>query len=183
MRSRSASTLRALTLGCGLTVVVALTGACRKHDNSDVTAQASRDLRLAQEEANTHGKELAANQADMDQSKRDLVAQHQKVADTAEALVKQQVAVGSAQLTLANARQAYATAMTDRLARLDADLAELAGKAKDAKAKDTLAGLRARRDAVVSTWKAATATVDANWETYTRDLDSTLTTIEHDVHN
>ena len=182
MRHRTASVLLTVTFALGLAPLAALTGGCRKHDNSDVTAQASRDLRLAQEEASAHGKELVANQADMDQSTRDLVAQNKKVAETAAALAKQQVAVGSAQLTLANARLAYTTAMTDRLARLDADLAELAGKATDAKAKDALAGLRARRDAVVSTWKAATATVDANWETYTRDLDSTLTAIEHDLH-
>ena len=178
MRHRYAFAVLALTFGLSLA-----TGACRKHDNSDVTAQASKDLRLAQEEASQHGKALVANQADMDQSARDLIAQNQKVADNAQALAKQQVAVGSAQLTLAHARLAYTTAMTDRLARLDADLTALAGKATDAKAKDALAGLRARRDAIVSTWKAATATVDANWETYTRDIDSTLTAIEHDLRD
>lgn len=165
---------------CWLAVVLLLAaGSCGKEDSSAETDKAGRDLREAHDKVSENSQALAKNQDDIEQKKRDILNDQQALADKQKLLEKQQVELGSSQGHLQEARVAYAAAVKERLAKLDASLATLATKT-DARSKDAATGLRARRDELAAKLEAMAATPDASWNQYTKDIDVTFEAIERD---
>ena len=158
-----------------------LAAGCGKHDDSAETDKTGAELRKAQDEVATHSKDLAKNQRDIEQQKRDVAREQQELADKQKLLEQQQQQLGSAQGTLVQARAAYAAAVKARLAKLDAAIAERATKT-DAKSKDAVAGLGARRDLLAKKVDGMPAVLDADWTAYTKDVDVTFDAIESDLH-
>jgi chromosome segregation ATPase len=169
----------AIVRSSSLSLLVA--ASCGKHDNSADTDKASEALRQAQTEVAQHSNDLAKNQGDIEQNKRSLVREQQDLADKQTLLEQQRRQLGSAQSTLVQARIAYAAAVQERLAKLDASVATLATKS-DAKSTDAAAGLRARRDQLSTKIGAMPNTADADWNQYTKDVDVTFDAIESDLH-
>jgi chromosome segregation ATPase len=153
---------------------------CHKKDNSVDTDHAADDLTEAQGAAADQRKGVASNEADIEREKREVVASQQALADKQALLAQQRQALGSAQATLELARTAYAAAVAERFAKLDADLATLS-KRTDAASTDARAGLRARRDQLATKLASLSTTADPVWATYTKDVDTTFDAIEHDL--
>ena len=168
-RSLSRSLVLLLVLGCG------------RHDEGADTDKTGADLRKAKTEVAEHSKDVAKNQDDIEQQKRTLALGQQELADKQKLLEQQRQQLGSAQGTLVQARAAYAAAVRERFAKLDASLATLATRT-DAKSKDVAAGGRARRDQLAKKIDAMPGTADADWNQYTKDVDVTFDAIEGDVH-
>jgi DNA repair exonuclease SbcCD ATPase subunit len=171
-----------------LVCAVLLVAACGKEDNSADTDRAGQELRKAQQDLSLHGKSLADNQEAIEQKKRDLAREQQQIlreqqdlADKQKLLEQQRLRLGAAQENLGKARAAYAAAIKERFAKLDAALATL-GTRTDARSRDAVTGLRARRDQLSAKLATLTQTVDANWNEYTSDVDTTFDAIEQDLH-
>jgi chromosome segregation ATPase len=164
-----------------LSVLLLVAASCGTRDNSADTDKTSEDLRKAQAEVTANSKDLAKNQDDIEQKKRALVREQQDLADKQKLLEQQRGQLGSAQGTLVQARAAYAAAVKERFAKLDASVAVLATKT-DAKSKDAVVGLRARRDQLSAKIDAMPSTADADWTQYTKDIDVTFDAIESDLH-
>jgi chromosome segregation ATPase len=164
-----------------LALSLLVAASCAKHDNAADTDKTSEELRQAQTEVTQHSNDLAKNQDDIEQKKRALVREQQDLADKQKLLEQQRQQLGSAQGTLVQARAAYAAAVKERLAKLDASVATLATKT-DAKSKDAAAGIRARRDQLTAKIGAMPSTGDADWNQYTKDVDVTFDAIESDLH-
>jgi chromosome segregation ATPase len=162
-----------------LSLVVA--ASCGKHDNSADTDKTSEELRHAQTAVAQHSNDVAKNQDDIEQKQRALLREQQDLADKQKLLDEQRRQLGSAEGTLVDARAAYAAAVKERLAKLDASVATLATKT-DAKSKDASAGALARRDQLAVKIAAMPNTADADWNHYTKDLDVTFDAIESDLH-
>ena len=154
---------------------------CNKRDDSAQTDKTSEDLRKAQTQVAEQSKGVAKNQDEIEQKKRELVREQQELTDKQALLEHQRQELGSAQGTLVQARAAYGAAVKERFAKLDAAVASLATKT-DAKSKDTVAGLRARRDQLSAKIDVMASTKDADWNQYTKDVDVTFDAIETDVH-
>lgn len=170
--------LRGSWFVAGLLVVAG----CSKHDESAETDKAGEKLRAAQSEVTTHSTNVANNARDIEQRKRDLAREQQELTDKQKLLEQQQSALGSAKGSLQEARAAYAAAITERLAKLDALRATLAMRT-DAKSTDASTGLRARRDQLATKLAGMTGTADVGWEAYTKDVDVTFDAIERDLHD
>ncbi|HEY4056238.1 MAG TPA: hypothetical protein VGM39_06495 [Kofleriaceae bacterium] len=153
---------------------------CGNRDDS-ATDKTSEDLRKAHEQVVESSKQLAKNQDEIEQKKRDLLREQQELADKQKLIEQQQQQLGSAQTTLAQARVAYAAAVKERYAKLDALVSSL-GTKTDAKSKDAVIGLRARQTQLSAKIDAMPATPDADWTKYTKDLDVTFDAIEDDTH-
>jgi chromosome segregation ATPase len=164
---------------CSLAVAVLLAAGSCKKDSSAETDKAGQDLREAHDKVSENSQALARNQDDIEQKKRDILNDQQALADKQKLLEKQQAELGSAQGHLQETRVAYAAAVKERLAKLDASLAALATKT-DARSKDAATGLRARRDQLAAKLDAMAATPDADWNQYTKDIDVTFEAIERD---
>ncbi len=161
-------------------LVLFVVASCGNRDNA-ATDKTSKDLRKAHEQVVENSKQLAKNQEEIDQKKRDLLREQQEIADKQKLLVQQQQQLGSAQTTLAQARVAYAAAVKERYAKLDALVSSL-GTKTDAKSKDTVIGLRARQAQLSAKIDTMPATPDADWNKYTKDVDVTFDAIEDDTH-
>jgi chromosome segregation ATPase len=165
---------------CLLIAVALIATSCGKKDNSADTDQASQALRKAQADVSKGSNELVKNQDEIEQQKRDLVREQQQLADKQQLAERQRQDLGSAQGTLQEARLAYAAAVKARFAKLDASLATLATKT-DAKSKDAVTGLRARRDQLLVKLDAMAGASDPTWNEYTKDVDTTFDAIETDL--
>jgi chromosome segregation ATPase len=161
-------------------LAVAVTASCSSKDNSAVTDQASKDLGEAQSEVKAKDRDVTTTGDDIERRKRELVAQQQQLADQEQALENERRQLGSARGTLTDARTAYAAAVKERLAKLEAGLASLATRT-DAAAKDASAGLAARRDLLATKLAQMPAGTDASWGAYTKDVDTTFDAIERDL--
>jgi chromosome segregation ATPase len=161
-------------------LVGAMAAGCARNDNSADTDQASKDLRNAQSTLSAKHDDVTATGNDIERRKRDLVAQQQQLVDKEKALDDRERQLGSAEATLTDARTAYAAAVKERFAKLDADLAGLATRA-DAAAKDASTGLAARRDALAAKLARMPGGADATWTAYTNDVDTTFDAIERDL--
>ncbi len=175
------------TSRCWLVSAVLLVAGCGVEDNSAATDKASEELRRAQTALSEHSKELTDNQEAIEQKKRDLAREQQELlrdeqdlADKQKLLEQQRQQLGAAQQNLSQARAAYAAAVKERFAKLDATLATLATRT-DARSRDAVTGLRARRDQLATKLATLTDTLDANWNDYTSDVDTTFDAIEHDL--
>lgn len=168
------------TFTCSLFAVLVLTASCGKNDNSADTDRASEDLRNARAQLSENTKDLTANQQAIETTKAELATEQKALADKQKLLELQQQQLGHAQADLQQAHATYAAAVTQRLAKLDASLASL-GSATDAKARDALVGLRARRDQLAAKLAAMPVATDPSWVAFTRDTDTTFDAIEHDV--
>jgi chromosome segregation ATPase len=164
---------------CSLAVAVLFAAGSCKEDKAAETDRAGQELREAHDKVSENSQALARNQADIEQKKRDILSDQQALADKQKLLEKQQMELGSAQGQLQEARVAYAAAVKERLAKLDASLATLATKT-DARSKDAATGLRARRDQLAAKLEAMAATPDASWNQYTKDVDVMFEAIERD---
>lgn len=155
-------------------------GCGKKDDHSAATDQAGQELREAQTEVIDHRSDIAKTQEDIEQGKRDLLLEQQTLADKQKLLEKQRQDLGAASGTLQEARAAYAAAVRERLAKVDASLATLATRS-DARAKDAFTGIRARREQLSAKVDAMADTEDAKWKQYTEDVDVTFDAIERDL--
>lgn len=163
-------------------ILFVFAAACSKKDNSDVTDKAAKDLREAQTALTEKSKEVVETGDDIERRKRDLLREQQELADKEAALAAKAQQLGSAQGTLAQAGTAYRSAVTERLAKLDAALATLETKV-DAASKDAAAGLRARRDLLAAKLAAMPEAADSGWLAYTKDVDTTFDAIERDLRD
>ncbi len=154
---------------------------CGKSDNSAATDKASDDLRKAQGAASEQRTGVIANEAEIERTKREVASAQQALADQQALLTRQRQELGSAQAGVEQARNAYAAAVAERFAKLDASLASLATKT-DAAAKDAQVGLRARRDQLAAKLAALRTTTDPGWTEYTKDVDTTFDAIERDLN-
>jgi hypothetical protein len=168
----------------GLAIIGALLAltSCRSHDNSSDTDRSRSVLTSAQSAVAKNSKDVAVRETDIEREKRELVQRQQKLGDDEKALVAQREHLGSARDTLVQARASYATAVTARLAKLDARLATLATRT-DAASKDAVVGLRARRDQLATKTGTMPVTTDQDWTAYTKDVDTTFDAIERDLHS
>jgi hypothetical protein len=153
---------------------------CGKDDNSAGTDQAGQNLREAQSKVSDNSQALAKNQDDIEQKKRDILADQQTLADKQKLLEEQRRQLGSSQGNLQKARVAYAAAVKERFAKLESSLATLATRT-DAKSRDAATGLRARRDQLAAKLDSMAGTPDSRWDTYTKDVDVMFDAIEHDL--
>jgi len=164
-----------------LALVALLATSCsRKDNNSSDTDQASKDLRSAQTAVTEKSKDLTATEDDVQKKKHDLLDQQAALAAQEKALASEKAQLGSARSGLDEARTAYAKAVTERFAKLDASIATLATQT-DAASVDALAGIRARRDLLSARLAAIPVTSESGWTLFTRDIDTTFDAIEHDV--
>lgn len=158
----------------------AVLAGCSHKDNSADTDQASKDVREAQSILSAKHDDVAATGNEIERRKRDLISEQQQLADREASLHEGERQLGSAQATLTQARTAYAAAVKDRFAKLDAGLAGLATRT-DAAAKDASVGLAARRDALAAKLAGMPDGADASWAAYTKDVDTTFDAIERDL--
>lgn len=163
-----------------LCALVLAGASCNKRNNSEDTDRAAEDLTKAQGAAASQREGVVSNEAAIERDKRDVVTAQQELADKQALLTQQRAALGSAQTGLDEARTAYGAAVTERFAKLDANLATLA-KRTDAASLDARAGLRARRDQLATKLASLKTTTDPVWATYTKDVDTTFDAIEHDL--
>jgi predicted nucleic acid-binding Zn-ribbon protein len=161
-------------------VAVAIAASCAKKDNSADTDQASHDLQKAQAAASEKRKDVATNEAEIEGKKRELIKGQQDLADKTRTLESDRQQLGSAEGTLVEARAAYAAAVKERLAKLDAALAGLATQT-DATSKDAVAGLRARRDLLAAKLATMPVAADPSWPGFTHDVDTLFDAIERDL--
>jgi hypothetical protein len=161
-------------------VTIAVAASCAKKDNSADTDQASQELRKAQAAVSEKHNAVAMNEADIENKKRELIKGQQDLADKTKSLDDNRQQLGSAGATLVAARAAYAAAVAERFAKLDAALAGLATRT-DAASKDAVAGLHARRDLLAAKLAAMPVAADSSWPGFTRDVDTTFEAIEHDL--
>ena len=161
-------------------LAIAVTASCSAKDNSADTDQASKDLREAQSVVKAKDHDVTATGDDIERRKRELAAEQQQLADKERSLVDDQRKLGSAQGTLSDARTAYAAAVKERFAKLEAGLAGLATRT-DAAARDASAGLAARRDLLATKLAQMPSGADARWSAYTKDVDTTFDAIERDL--
>jgi septal ring factor EnvC (AmiA/AmiB activator) len=173
-----------MMLRCSLILITLLAGtSCGKQDNSADTDRPGQDLRKARSQLREGSQELAANQDDIEKKKRAILSEQQQVADQEQLLEQQRQQLGSAQGSLQEAWVAYAAAVKQRLAKLDASLATVATKT-DARSRDLVTGLRARRDQLSAKLAAMpSGAADPSWTAYTKDVDTTFDAIEHDLHD
>ena len=161
-------------------LAVALAGGCGDKDNSADTDKASKDLREAQSVVVDKRTDLDTDGVELERRKRELAAEQQQLAAKQTELERDREQLGSAQGTLAQAHAAYAAAVRERFAKLDAALTGLATKT-DAAAKDARVGLVARRDILAARLQAMPAAADSSWAAYTKDVDTTFDAIERDL--
>jgi chromosome segregation ATPase len=161
-------------------LAAAVAASCSAKDNSADTDQAGKDLREAQSVVKAKDHDVTATGDEIERNKRALAAQQQELADKERSLEDDRRQLGSARGTLSDARTAYAAAVQERFAKLDAGLAGLATRT-DAAAKDARAGLAARRDLLAAKLAEMPAGADARWSAYTKDVDTTFDAIERDL--
>jgi chromosome segregation ATPase len=170
--------LTSIVIGTLLTVAVA--AGCSAKDNSADTDKASQDLREAQSAVSAKHNDVTTTGDEIERRKREVVAAQQQLADKEKSLVDSRRQLGSAQATLTDARTAYAAAVKERFAKLNASLAGLATRT-DAAAKDASAGLAARRELLSARLAQMPGGADASWAAYTNDVDTTFDAIERDL--
>jgi hypothetical protein len=161
-------------------LAVAFATGCADKDNSADTDKASKDLLEAQSAVSARRTSVATDRDDVERRKRELGVEQQQLVDKQALFERDRDQLGSAQGTLVQAHAAYAAAVTQRVAKLDADLASLATKV-DAAAKDAHVGLVARRDVLAGKLQAMPAATTASWAAYTKDVDTTFDAIERDL--
>ncbi|MEJ7597858.1 MAG: hypothetical protein WKG01_08125 [Kofleriaceae bacterium] len=161
-------------------VALSLALGCSDKDNSSDTDKASKQLREAQDKLVDTRTAVTTNVDDIARRKRELLAEQQALADKEAKLVREREQLGSAETALTVARTAYAAAVKQRFAKLDATLASL-GTRTDAAAKDAAAGLQARRELLAAKLATMPTTADASWPAYTKDVDTTFDAIERDL--
>ena len=162
-----------------LAALVAAAG-CGKEDSGADSEKASETLREASSKVNENSEALARNQDDIERKKREILLDQQTLADKQKLLEDQRRQLGSSQGQLQEARVAYAAAIKERFARLDASLAALATRT-DAKSRDAATGLRARRDQLSAKVDSMASTPDSSWDTYSKDVDIMFDAIERDL--
>ncbi len=163
-----------------LSTPLVLVAACGNKNNSAATDEAAEDLRKAQAAVAATSTDLTKNQEQLEQQKRDLLREQQALADRQKVVEQQQQQLGQARGNLTEARVAYAAAVTERLAKLDASLATLTTKT-DPTSKDAATGIRARRDQLAKNIDAMASTTDLDWNPYTQGVDTTFDAIERDL--
>jgi hypothetical protein len=161
-------------------LAVAFVVACADRDNSASTDKASKDLREAESAVREKRSDLVTSGSDVERRKRHLVVEQQQLIDKQVLLERNREQLGSAEGTLLQAHAAYAAAVTERFAKLDAGMAGLATKV-DAASKDARVGLAARRDILATKLQAMPAAADSSWAAYTKDVDTTFDAIERDL--
>ena len=169
---------RVTRLFCALLAVAA--ASCSTKNNSADTDRASEDLRRAQSVVAAKHDDVATTGDEIERRKRQLAVEQQQLADQERSLEDSRRQLGSARGTLDQARAAYAAAVKERFAKLDADLASLATRT-DAASKDARVGLAARRDLLAAELARMPGGADSTWTAYTKDVDTTFDAIEKDL--
>jgi len=146
---------------------VSLVLACADKDNSAATDKASKDLREAESAVREKRSDFVTTGSDVERRQRQLGVEQQQLVDKKVLLERNREQLGSAEGTLVQAHAAYAAAVRERFAKLDAGVAGLATKL-DAASVDARVGLAARRDILATKLKAMPAAADSSWAAYTR---------------
>ena len=142
------------------------TGACKK--KQDDTGAAATQVKKTQEDVKDQAKDLDKTMGDKNATANDLN--------------KAQGDLSAANADLQAAKAKYDITVKDRLAKLDIKIHELEGKA-DAKAKDALVSLRARRQELSTRVDGIKDHAAADWDAFTKDVDSTFDKLESDVND
>ncbi|HEY0191107.1 MAG TPA: hypothetical protein VGC42_08290 [Kofleriaceae bacterium] len=151
-----------------------LSGACHKKDDSaKAMDKAASSAAKAQEDVRDQAKDVASEQKDVNKAQEKLDKEQADVA-------KQQGQLNAAQTDLAQARERYAVAAKQRLQNLDTKIAQIDAMT-DAKAKDTAAKLRVRRDEVASRLSTVGTTVQADWDNYKKNVDDSFDKLDKDA--
>jgi len=159
---------------------IAVAASCSSKDNSADTDRASEELRKAQSAVTAKHDDVATTGNEIERRKRQLLAEQQLLADKEKALEDSRRQLGSARGTLEQARTAYAAAVKERFAKLEAGLASLSTRT-DASSKDASAWLAARRDLLAAKLARLPDGADPSWTAYTKDVDTTFDAIERDL--
>ena len=141
-------------------------GACNK--KQDDTGAAATEVKKTQETANDQQKDLDKTLTDKKASANDLN--------------KAEGNVAMANTDLQAAKDKYTITVNDRLAKLDIKIKELEAKT-DEKSKTALAALQTRRTALSTKFDNIKAHAAADWDAFTKDVDSTFDGIEKDLND
>jgi predicted nucleic acid-binding Zn-ribbon protein len=153
-------------LWCSILSAALATGACKK--KQDDTGAAATEV-----------KKTATN---VDDQRKDFEETATNKGSTEKELNKAEADVAAAKADLAAARDKYSITVKDRLSKLDIRIHELENRT-DAKSKDALDKLRTRRTELSTKIDAMNDRAAADWDAFTKDVDSTFDTIEKDVGN
>lgn len=157
-----------------LSAALLSTAACKKkEDSGEAMDKAATTAQKAQEDIKEQNKDVANAQKDVANEQKDVAKEQGDVA-------KQQGELNAATTELAQARERYNVAASQRLTNLDNKIKQLEQSTK-AGAKDAAARLRARRDEIASRLSGGTATVQADWDRYKKDTDDSFDKLEKDV--
>lgn len=157
-----------------LSAALLSTAACHKKDDAGKAMdKAATSAAKAQEDVNDQAKDVTREQKDVTKDRQAMAKDQADVA-------KQQGEMNAAQGDLAQARERYNVAASQRLTNLDAKLSQIEQK-PDASAKDTAAKLRARRDEIASRLSTAGNTAQGDWDKYKKDVDDSFDKLEKDV--
>ena len=143
------------TMFCGSVIFATLLGSACRSDSE----RAGDSVRKSVENVKEQAEDVAEQQAEVARERRELK---------------------EAQEELAQARATFTTATRERLSKLDAEINQIEERG-DAKSKDLAMSLRARRDALAAKLDTMGKRVDAEWNDFRKDIDTTFEQIEHDA--
>jgi len=143
-------------LGTSLLSLGLFGAACSKHD----TDKAAKEMQKAREDVDDKAHDLSKSTGE---ARKDVAKDQNKLDD--------------AKIDLQKARADFSTAVSARLARIDAKLQEASAKA-DAKAKDLAAQAKAERDALQTKLDTATTQGADHWDGFKKDVEDSFDSIE-----
>ncbi|MBC7976437.1 MAG: hypothetical protein H7138_15810 [Myxococcales bacterium] len=157
-----------------LSAAVLSTAACKtKEDSGEAMDKAATTAQKAQEDMRDQNKDIRDEQKDVANEQKDVAKEQQDVA-------KQQGELNAAGTELAQARERYNVAASQRLTNLDTKIRQIES-GTTATAKDTAAKLRVRRDEIATRLGTSSTTVQADWDRYKKDVDDSFDKLEKDV--
>lgn len=142
--------------------------------------QAKQEVHAAERAVDKHRDNLATEREESARNQRQLEDDRRALAVKASQVEQDRDELGSAQVSLVEARVKLDAAVKQRFAKLDVALTDLTNRT-DAASRDVAAGLRTRRDLLAARIATMPATTDASWGTYTKDLNTTFDGIERDL--
>jgi DNA repair exonuclease SbcCD ATPase subunit len=143
-----------------------LGGAACKKDNSDTTDKSAMEVRKAEEK-------VADQKEDVRDEVKDVKQEVEDVQEENKELAAETKDVAVAKGDLAQAKATYATALNQRLAKLEAR--------GTAEAKRAAADYRTRRDAIGAKLNQIKTQAQAGWSDFTKSIDDDFDKLEHDV--
>jgi hypothetical protein len=157
-----------------LSAALLSTAACKnKEDSGEAMDKAATTAQKAQEDIREQNKDIRDEQKDVAKEQKDVANEQADVN-------KQQIEANAAGTELAQARERYNVAASQRLSNLDVKIKEL-DQRTTAGAKEAAAKLRARRDEIATRLGTASNTPTTDWDRYKKDVDDSFDKLEKDV--